>query len=244
MMSGYRSVIIATLGLLTLAASPSPKGVQPESSVTQTDSQKDLGRIAAALEKLPNTPAPDTGCKAGQDKRASELCAQWKAADAAKDTAALATWQTILSAFGLIGLLVSLYSTRRALSVANETHLAFIKAEDANLVFNFPDGIQNCDGSFSLDMMVTNTGRSAATVHKVEICNQPIIMETVFIPGQQTRLPAFASVPVHRNLDLKVVFSSPFVDREVSSYSYRVLPPKGHRKTFWAISIDWEAQET
>jgi hypothetical protein len=46
-----------------------------------------LNNIAAAIEKANQPKQPDAGCDAGKDDRRSDLCAQWKAADAAAESA-------------------------------------------------------------------------------------------------------------------------------------------------------------
>jgi hypothetical protein len=53
-------------------------------------------------------------CSNPKDNNGCALEAQWKAAEAARDAVNWAKWQTILSFFGIIGLLVSLYFTRIA----------------------------------------------------------------------------------------------------------------------------------
>ena len=44
-------------------------------------------RISSSLDELSKGQAADGGCIAGKDNRKSDLCAQWKAADAAADAA-------------------------------------------------------------------------------------------------------------------------------------------------------------
>lgn len=59
-------------------------------------------------------------CNPGQDRRGSDLCAQWKAADGTVESAVWAKWQTILSGLGLIGLFYSLHLTRKAVGEAKD----------------------------------------------------------------------------------------------------------------------------
>lgn len=49
------------------------------------------------------SPSPDLGCRAGQDDRQSDLCAQWKAADAAQESA---RWTARSFWLALIGTLI------------------------------------------------------------------------------------------------------------------------------------------
>ncbi|HWQ85870.1 hypothetical protein [Brevundimonas sp.] len=79
--------------------------------------------IAAAATKTVEPVKPteyERPCEPGQDRRGSDLCAQWKAADGATSGAEWAKWQTILSGFGLAGLIYSLHLTRKAVRAATE----------------------------------------------------------------------------------------------------------------------------
>jgi hypothetical protein len=59
-------------------------------------------------------------CAKGVDNRDSELCAQWKAADAAKDAADWTQRGFWIGIVGFLGLLTTLYYTRQAVKVASE----------------------------------------------------------------------------------------------------------------------------
>lgn len=118
-MSGsYRSIVFA-LGLILSGPANSQKpepnqGQASDNAVGQPD------RTAATFEKLPISPAPDKGCERGQDDRQSDLCAQWKAADAAADSATWAYW-TFWT--GLLGLVIgggTLFAAWRAAHWAKE----------------------------------------------------------------------------------------------------------------------------
>jgi len=98
---GYRYVIVAALGWLILAGPSYAKGGKADKTAAQADSSDQLGRIAAAIEKQPVATDPDGGCQPGHEDRQSDLCAQWKAADAAADSAYWTFWTFILSVAGL-----------------------------------------------------------------------------------------------------------------------------------------------
>jgi hypothetical protein len=57
-------------------------------------------------------------CRPGEDDRTSELCAQWKAADAGDKAAYWARWSFFLGIIGTLGLLWTLYYTRKAVRLA------------------------------------------------------------------------------------------------------------------------------
>jgi len=90
------------------AGDPKPRGLshvpRPIKSVEVRD---------GAEEKWPCTP--------GQDNRNSDLCAQWKAADSASDSAWWAMASTILAAVGTAGLFWTLFYTRQALKLASDS---------------------------------------------------------------------------------------------------------------------------
>jgi hypothetical protein len=120
MLRGHRCIVIAAFGWLSLSASPPKQGAQRDKPASQSASQSDLKRIATALEQLPQAQTPDRGCEAGQDKRDSDLCAQWKAADGA---AASAIWTERAFWLGFAGLAVgglTLFFASRAAHWAKE----------------------------------------------------------------------------------------------------------------------------
>lgn len=117
MLRGYRLPILAAFGLLVVAAAPSDK---------QTPEQKGGQHQAPAKQTITQAPPPpappvalpiqgpekDRGCEKGQDARDSDLCAQWKAADAASDAA---KWSLVSVWVGVAGaalLLWTLWETR------------------------------------------------------------------------------------------------------------------------------------
>jgi hypothetical protein len=89
MLRGCRLALIAAFGWLILAASPVHKQDAAASNQAQPNSEtaEALRNIASAIEEANKRPEPDAGCQPGQDDRRSDLCAQWKAADAASDSA-------------------------------------------------------------------------------------------------------------------------------------------------------------
>ncbi|WP_305097120.1 hypothetical protein [Croceibacterium aestuarii] len=66
-------------------------------------------------------PSEDEGpCGPGRYRSEEDLCAQWKAADSARDAADYAFWGLILAAIGTVGLLATLHYTRKAVLAAEE----------------------------------------------------------------------------------------------------------------------------
>ena len=100
----YRSVVVALVGLILIGAAPNKDGInQGDQSASQKAETDQLKAIVTAIKESNRPPKPDNGCKAGKDDRSSDLCAQWKAADAAKDAA----WWTFVAAITtVIGVIV------------------------------------------------------------------------------------------------------------------------------------------
>lgn len=87
MSRGYRCIIFAIVGWLTIAASPEQHSARDNKKQPDQASSQALQDIAAAIKTANEREQPDKGCQAGEDARDSDLCAQWKAADAAKESA-------------------------------------------------------------------------------------------------------------------------------------------------------------
>lgn len=110
MSRGYRYIILAAGWLvLTAAGEPANQNVVPR--------QMDAGNEQPKRANVIPPPAAASGqpigarkiqCGNGRYAGNDELCAQWKAADAAADAARWAYWQMVLSGFGIIGLGITL----------------------------------------------------------------------------------------------------------------------------------------
>ena len=99
MLRGYRLLFVA-LGLALASPSYSQEAKRDQAKPSDNSASK-LERIALAVEKLPSAPTPDSGCQPGQDDRQSDLCAQWKAADATAEAARWTLWTFLTSLIGL-----------------------------------------------------------------------------------------------------------------------------------------------
>lgn len=139
---GYRIAVFAAFGCLILVgASPPPSGkASAQKANPQRNASEQLSRIAAAIEKQPSTPSPDRGCAKSQDNRNSDLCAQWKAADAANDAARWSWWQIIIGGVGLIlggvtmgaAIAAALYAKRAAIATEDTVGIARKAADGAD----------------------------------------------------------------------------------------------------------------
>jgi hypothetical protein len=125
---GYRYVILAACGVALGVLSPPSNAARSDQSNTQSTTSRDLERIATALERPPERDAPDAGCDQGKENRKSDLCAQWKAADAAKDSADwtrrtfwLAVAGTIIGGLTLGAAAYAAFYAKAAADAASET---------------------------------------------------------------------------------------------------------------------------
>ena len=109
----YRCVIAALIGLILIGAGEPPKtsdhtkNRQPSSEI-----EHPAKSITRPISQVTESTEKDGGCKKGKDERNSDLCAQWKAADAATDAAEYAWWTLCLSFFGTSLLIWTLWETR------------------------------------------------------------------------------------------------------------------------------------
>jgi hypothetical protein len=128
----------AVLGLLVLC------GQHPVAAVKSEELQTDR-RVGDALENIAQTYSEQTKraenasesqpCEAGDDKRDSDLCAQWKAADAAEKAAswaAFAGWFGGLSFLGVVvAIVVAFHSNWIARDTARRQLRAYMILKDA-----------------------------------------------------------------------------------------------------------------
>lgn len=133
---GYRSIILA-VGLTLCGASPSPQdGAVPKKQQSAQAEPKATPYITAVATKASEPVEPPEyyqPCGQNGSQGKSDLCAQWSAANAAKEAANWAWYQMWLSLAGVLGLVVTLWYNFRALRLAEreseETTNALIIAE-------------------------------------------------------------------------------------------------------------------
>ncbi|MFY8093375.1 MAG: hypothetical protein ACOVN0_07835 [Niveispirillum sp.] len=124
-------------------------------------------------------------CVSGQDNRKSDLCAQWKAADAAYNSAIFAFWSLLISIFGFFGLILTLFYTRKSSIASIEASRAALDSvkvmrvqERPWIVFKTYKCIQFTNGCISgvkydsgliSSIVFTNIGKRPAQVKYVFI---------------------------------------------------------------------------
>lgn len=135
MLKGYRYAILALVGLLIGGTQPQKAG---GAAVEKPAAEQTIkGRLPSALPPVIRTISadkPDAGCTPEQEDRHSDLCAQWKAADAAEGGAYAAWIFGILgSTIGSATLLAAIMAARYARDAAIETKRSADAADRALL---------------------------------------------------------------------------------------------------------------
>ena len=111
----YRCFVTALIGLILIGAGEPPK--TSDGGITgkpKSEIQVGAETVSVAIREPAISPEKDRGCQDQKDKRDSDLCAQWKAADAATDAAQYALWTLLMSAVGTALLVWTLWETREA----------------------------------------------------------------------------------------------------------------------------------
>lgn len=154
MLRGYRGVFLALAGLILLGSSQPPKDSENgKQSAASGDLQKAAADISAAIAKLQIPVEENPPCDKGQDNRSSDLCAQWKAADAARDAAEYAWMTMILGFVGTVLLVLTFWETRKT---SRAELRAYVSVEPAKLVLNAQTG------EAEVEIKVSNQGQTPA----------------------------------------------------------------------------------
>lgn len=93
-------LILCAFGLTLSSPSYSQQDKAKQELPKRPNISQTLTADPTAVAK-PETTIPDRGCKRGYENRQSDLCAQWKAADAAADSATWTFWTLITGIVGL-----------------------------------------------------------------------------------------------------------------------------------------------
>jgi hypothetical protein len=157
MFRGCRCIILAVTGLALIGAAKAP---QPPANAENTKPAQTIASQPAPANliapKKPVAPSPDQGCERGQDDRKSDLCAQWKAADAAKNAADWSWWQLWIGIVGLIlggitmaaAIAAALYAKRAAVATEETVGIAKDAASGAEVALNIAG--RNADAAVKL----------------------------------------------------------------------------------------------
>ena len=119
-------IIAALAGLVLFGASPPSKtNDTTQASGASGQLKQAENSITSSISRAAKANEIDGGCQQQQDKRDSDLCAQWKAADAARDAADFAYWTLLISTIGTALLIWTLWETRETSRRELRAYLTF-----------------------------------------------------------------------------------------------------------------------
>lgn len=111
-----RTLIIVAVGWLSLSAEAPAPSSKPKANASAENMALSAQNIVDARQVAEYTRA----CLGGEDRRGSDLCAQWKAADAGAQAAYWAYWQIWVGVVGAVGLIAALGLTLRSNRIARQ----------------------------------------------------------------------------------------------------------------------------
>ena len=162
----YRSIIFAVAGLILIGAGgkPAPRADTKQAQAAQPVASK-ADNADPIIPKTDKTESKDQGCKQGQDDRQSDLCAQWKAADAATDAARSSDTQTFIGWIGLLlggitmgaAIAAALYARRAAVATESTVAIAQEAAKGADSALNIAN--RNADAAVRLADQTEQNGK-------------------------------------------------------------------------------------
>ena len=119
-------IISAALAVILLGAGNAPEGntASDQTGVANQQITKGSPLATVTTDGEPRTPPREAGtrpCQPGYDDRDSDLCAQWKAADAASASAHYNWWQLAIGIIGALGLVGALGLAYQANAIARDT---------------------------------------------------------------------------------------------------------------------------
>lgn len=158
-------------------------------------------------------------CRNQQSREASDLCAQWRAADAAQRAAQWAWWQLILSAFGVVGLGVTLW-------------------------FNLEAWKQAKDAQADTEKALSHAERSAAAMGRVAdamAINAEQIVRSVEISGEVARQQRLLGRMQMRAYLTVLIGDGVYQDDRMNFAAHPQILNSGHtpaRNVRWKIAVD------
>ncbi len=172
--------VLAVFGLMICAAAPAQKGIND--IVERSENQQiELHKPVKADSLRNDDTLLDGGCKRGEERRSSDLCAQWKAADAAKEAA---YWTGETFWLGVGGLAVGFLTLGAACAAAyfakvagDSAKKALINSEMPYLAVNlmgstFSPAHDSEKGSGDLwQITLVNYGNFPAKLTQIELCS-------------------------------------------------------------------------
>ncbi len=201
----YRGIVFA-VGLALASHHPSveAKGEQSDRSESIAESLDDIASTYREQSERSERASESQPCKPGDDKRDSDLCAQWKAADAAANSAwwaRVGTWVSGISGlFVVVALFLAFQSNRIARESAERQLRAYVVT--AGLDCEWTTRLTDGQLGLNLKVLFVNAGQTPALTTKFVCCvgfggvpenldeqSWPF-SETITVVGPGTRLEA------------------------------------------------------
>lgn len=172
---GYWGVVIALVGWVALTGErPNPRAEREQAESQQSIARSPSGiaatnnELAEGAQRLPKREP----CGSGNYKRNDDLCAQWKAADAAADAAWWAQWGTWFSGISSLLVLGALGLAYRANWIAKDSAerqlRAYISVKSVEKRFE--------NNTLKVIITVVNSGQTPA--HNVMLAKRLVILKT------------------------------------------------------------------
>jgi hypothetical protein len=137
------------------------------------------------IEITERAKADDKGCEKGTDNRQSDLCAQWKSADAATDSALWGFWSLFATVVGLIvggGTLIAAWCaaayakraanhTKEANRILRQLERPYLVAVDPIIISELPTGTTPASAQkvmCALGFKIQNCGKGPAFIERFE----------------------------------------------------------------------------
>lgn len=176
MLGGYRSIVIAIVGWLSLAAAQPEKAAPDPQAASRNQVAESLNEIATALKNQAESSELEKPCDKGNDNRSSDLCAQWKAADAASLAADVAWWVAIVGTLiGALTLATAFKAAQWARRAAEETKRTADLATDTSAAdlrpYLFVERLElrRAEPAFAIEVFFRNFGKLPARNIMVKI---------------------------------------------------------------------------
>lgn len=188
----YSKIILVFVGWLFLpgAAALAQEG-RRDQQVESQSAAVSLQRIAASVERSAEPDPTTQPCPKGEDNRNSDLCAQWKAADAAstgtaltEKTYVLSIFSLVIGFFGSVIAVIAAYYTMLAARASQGALNALVRTEDARISISIPSvsktPVQNL---FIINVLIHNIGRTAAILHTINLGGKEIHFNVKLLPS-------------------------------------------------------------
>lgn len=161
-------ILVSPVSAKTTIINPPPPASTPDPVIVA------LNEIEITLKHSDEASRDNIPCNPGADNRKSDLCAQWKAADAASSAAYwtentfwLGMIGVLIGAFTLVAAVAAAWYARNAAQASQHSADAFIAVERGNLSHVNASVAQVQGNEFTLDLWGYNSGRSSLIVRRV-----------------------------------------------------------------------------